>query len=156
MQHTHTMTKKAVPPDDDEALAQAVRASAKQIWQAGLGAFAKAQAEGGTSFTRLVRDGSEVQRYAREVEEVTDTVSRAAERAKRRGTSSWNKLEEVFEERVARALARIGAPAAAEVEALQRRVAALEAQMAELTQRLPAAPIARAPRKRSKSESGGG
>ena len=118
------MTKKLPPPDDDEALAQAVRASAKQIWQAGLGAFAKAQKEGGTSFTRLVRDGSELQRYAREVEEATDTVGRSAERAKRRGTSSWNQLEQVFEERVARALARIGAPVAADVEALQDQIAA--------------------------------
>ena len=133
------MTKKLPPPDDDEALAQAVRASAKQIWQAGLGAFAKAQKEGGTSFTRLVRDGSELQRYAREVEEATDTVGRSAERAKRRGTSSWNQLEQVFEERVARALARIGAPVAADVEALQGRVAELEAQRAELARRLPPA-----------------
>ena len=137
------MNKKLPPPDDDEALAQAVRASARQIWQAGLGAFAKAQKEGGTSFTRLVRDGSELQRYAREVEEATDTVGRSAERAKRRGTSSWNQLEQVFEERVARALARIGAPAPAEVEALRQRVAELEAKLAELAERLPPAPRAK-------------
>lgn len=130
------MTKKLAPPDD-EALAQAVRASARQIWQAGLGAFAQAQKEGGTSFTRLVRDGSELQRYAREVEDATETVGRSAERATRRGTSSWNQLEQVFEERVARALNRIGAPAAADVEALQRRVTELEAQVAELARRLP-------------------
>lgn len=139
MQPETIMTKKLTPPDDDEALAQAVRASARQIWQAGLGAFAKAQKEGGTAFTRLVRDGSELQRYAREVEDATETVSRSAERASRRGTSSWNQLEQVFEERVARALTRIGAPAAAEVEALQGRVAELEAQVAELARRLPPA-----------------
>ncbi|OON63600.1 hypothetical protein B0920_09630 [Massilia sp. KIM] len=134
------MSKKLAPPEDEEALAQAVRASAQQIWQAGLGAFAKAQAEGGSAFSRLVRDGTALQRYAREVEDATGTVGRAAERAKRRGTSSWNKLEQVFEERVALALQRIGAPAAAEVEALQRRVAELEAQVAELMAHAPAGP----------------
>jgi poly(hydroxyalkanoate) granule-associated protein len=132
------MTKKLPAPDDDEALARAVRASAQQIWQAGLGAFAKAQEEGGRSFTRLVRDGSVLARRTREVEEVTDTVARAAERASRRGSASWGKLEQVFEERVARALATIGVPAASEVEALRRRVDELELMLAELATRMPA------------------
>ena len=45
---------------EEEALSRAVRSSAQQIWQAGLGAFAKAQQAGGREFTRLVRDGSEL------------------------------------------------------------------------------------------------
>jgi polyhydroxyalkanoate synthesis regulator phasin len=49
---------------------------------------------------------------------------------------SWGKLEQVFEERVARALGRIGTPAASEVEALRRRVDELEAQLAELSVRV--------------------
>jgi poly(hydroxyalkanoate) granule-associated protein len=135
------MSKKLPEAADDEALARAVRASAQQIWQAGLGAFAKAQeaGEGGRSFTRLVRDGSVLARRAREVEEATGTVARAAERASRRAGGSWGKLEQVFEERVARALATIGVPAASEVEALRRRVDELEMMLAELGARLPAA-----------------
>lgn len=141
------MSKKLPAEDDDEALARAVRASAQQIWQAGLGAFAKAQeaGEGGRSFTRLVRDGSVLARRAREVEEATGTVARAAERATRRSGGSWGKLEQVFEERVARALATIGVPAASELEALRRRVDELEVILAELNARLPAAT---APKKR--------
>ena len=143
------MSRKLPAEDDDEALARAVRASAQQIWQAGLGAFAKAQqeGEGGRSFTRLVRDGSVLARRAREVEEATGTVARAAERATRRGGGSWGKLEQVFEERVARALATIGVPAASEVEALRRRVDELEMMLAELSGRLP--PPA-APKKRTR------
>ncbi|HEU4843331.1 MAG TPA: phasin family protein, partial [Burkholderiaceae bacterium] len=38
---------KTLAKDDDKQLANAVRNSAQQIWQAGLGAFAKAQEEGG-------------------------------------------------------------------------------------------------------------
>ena len=134
------MSKKLPVEDDDEALARAVRASAQQIWQAGLGAFAKAQeaGEGGRSFTRLVRDGSVLAKRAREVEQASGTVARAAERATRRGSGSWGKLEQVFEERVARALATIGVPAASELEALRRRVDELEVMLAELNARLPA------------------
>jgi len=117
---------------EEEALSRAVRSSAQQIWQAGLGAFAKAQQAGGREFTRLVRDGSELQKRARQVEDATDTVARKAERSSRRASSSWGKLEQVFEERVARALATIGVPARSEMEALNHRIDELERMLAEL------------------------
>jgi len=117
---------------EEEALARAVRSSAQQIWQAGLGAFAKAQQEGGRAFTRLVRDGSELQKRARKVEDATDTVARKAERSSRRASGSWGKLEQVFEERVARALAVIDVPVRSEIEALNHRIDELERMLAEL------------------------
>ena len=117
---------------EEEALSRAVRSSAQQIWQAGLGAFAKAQQEGGREFTRLVRDGSELQKRARQVEDATDTVARKAERSSRRASGTWGKLEQVFEERVARALATIGVPARSEMEALNHRIEELERMVAEL------------------------
>ncbi|MCD2516095.1 phasin family protein [Massilia sp. G4R7] len=151
------MSKKLPDPDDDEALARAVRDSARQIWQAGLGAFAKAQEEGGSAFTRLVRDGSALQKRAREVEEAADIVGRKASRAvareNRRTGGSWGKLEQVFEDRVARALATIGVPAASEVEALRRRVDELERMLLDLAGRLPPAS---APRKRRAAKSPSG
>lgn len=118
---------------EEEALARAVRSSAQQIWQAGLGAFAKAQQEGGRAFTRLVRDGSELQKRARKVEDATDTVARKAERSSRRASGTWGKLEQVFEERVARALAAIDVPARSEMEALNHRIDELERMLAELS-----------------------
>ena len=125
---------------EEEELARAVRSSAQQIWQAGLGAFAKAQQEGGReggrAFTRLVRDGSELQKRARQVDEATGTVTRKAEREGRRAAGgSWGKLEQVFEERVARALATIGVPAPGELDALRRRVDELERVVAGLAAR---------------------
>lgn len=117
---------------EEEALSRAVRSSAQQIWQAGLGAFAKAQQAGGREFTRLVRDGSELQKRARQVEGATDTVARKAERSSRRTSGTWGKLEQVFEERVARALATIGVPARSEMEALTHRIDELERMLAEL------------------------
>ncbi|KQQ89044.1 phasin family protein [Massilia sp. Leaf139] len=132
---------------EEEALSRAVRSSAQQIWQAGLGAFAKAQQAGGREFTRLVRDGSELQKRARSVEDATDTVARKAERSSRRASGTWGKLEQVFEERVARALATIGVPARSEMEALNHRIDELERMLAELAgehlQRKAAKPAAR-------------
>ena len=137
---------------EEEALARAVRSSAQQIWQAGLGAFAKAQQEGGREFTRLVRDGSELQKRARQVEDATDTVARKAERSSRRSSGTWGKLEQVFEERVARALATIGVPARSEMAALNHRIDELEKMVAELAgehlRRKAAQPVAKAPVKR--------
>jgi poly(hydroxyalkanoate) granule-associated protein len=118
---------------EEEALARAVRSSVQQIWQAGLGAFAQAQQQaGGREFTRLVRDGSELQKRARQVEDATDTVARKAARSSRRASGTWGKLEQVFEERVARALATIGVPARSEMEALNHRIEELERMLAEL------------------------
>ena len=145
---------------EEEALSRAVRSSAQQIWQAGLGAFAKAQQAGGREFTRLVRDGSELQKRARQVEDATDTVARKAERSSRRASGTWGKLEQVFEERVARALATIGVPARSEMEALNHRIEELERMVAELAGehlRRKAAPkpaAKRAPAKRAAAKPG--
>ena len=45
----------------DSALASSVRESAQQIWLAGMGAFAKAQAEGKQRFEALVKEGANLQ-----------------------------------------------------------------------------------------------
>jgi poly(hydroxyalkanoate) granule-associated protein len=140
------MTKNIEELEQEEAaLAQAVRSSAQQIWQAGLGAFVKAQQAGGHEFSRLVRDGSALQKRARQVDEVSDTVARKTDRASRRGSSTWGKLEQVFEERVARALATIGAPSQAEMAALVERVAVLEQALAALLAQAPEQAAAAAP-----------
>jgi poly(hydroxyalkanoate) granule-associated protein len=138
---------------EEEELSRAVRSSAQQIWQAGLGAFAKAQQAGGREFTRLVRDGSELQKRARSVEDATETVARKAERSSRRASGTWGKLEQVFEERVARALATIDVPARSEMEALNHRIDELERMLAELAgeqMRQAAAKQATAPKKATK------
>jgi poly(hydroxyalkanoate) granule-associated protein len=132
---------------EEEELSRAVRSSAQQIWQAGLGAFAKAQQAGGREFTRLVRDGSELQKRARQVEDATDTVARKAERSSRRASGTWGKLEQVFEERVARALATIGVPARSEMEALNHRIEELERMVAELAGEHLRQAAVRAPKK---------
>ena len=46
----------------DNQLATTIKDSTQQIWLAGLGAFAKAQQEGGKVFEALVREGQTLQR----------------------------------------------------------------------------------------------
>lgn len=144
---------------------QSVRDSAQQIWLAGLGAFSKAQEEGGKVFDALVKEGESLHKKTRsiaesKVAEVTGNVSKAASqisgRAQSAATETWDKLEQVFEDRVARALKRMGVPTAAEVEALAKRVDALGAaakaprQAAVKKAAVKKAAVKKAPAKRAK------
>lgn len=120
--------------DNDEAKADRIKDSAQQIWLAGLGAFAKMQQEGSKAFEALVKDGAGVQKKTQQAAE--ETLAQAQARmsgfASEFGTKAaggWGKLENIFEERVARALEKLGMPSAVEVAALQARVEALEAQL---------------------------
>ena len=126
-----------------------IKDSAQQIWLAGLGAFAKMQQEGSKAFEALVKDGAGMQKKTQQAAE--ETLAQAQQRmagfASEFGTKAagqWGKLENIFEERVARALEKLGVPSAADVAALQARIEALEAQ---LKQRDAKASPARASRK---------
>ena len=103
----------------ENQLAVRIRESANQIWLAGLGAFAKAQQEGAKMFEALVEEGEKVQ-------EKTKTVAdeRLAE-MRSKATGTWDKLEQVFEDRVARALHSLSVPSRKDVDVLTKRVAEL-------------------------------
>ncbi|MBS0508281.1 MAG: phasin family protein [Proteobacteria bacterium] len=124
-------------PDPAHELPRMARDSAQQIWLAGLGAFAKAQQEGSKVFEALVREGQALQRKSQSAAE--EQLSGAAQRMSQlasglgeRAAGQWDRLEGIFEERVAKALQRLGVPTAHEVQALRERVAALEQALAEL------------------------
>lgn len=122
----------------DNQLAAAVRDSAHQIWLAGLGAFAKAQEEGSKVFEALVKEGTSLQLKTRAMAEekigevtgkVSGKVARVAGDVSKQATQSWDRLEQVFEERVARALGRLGVPTSKDVKALIERVEELNASV---------------------------
>ncbi|WP_219116287.1 phasin family protein [Janthinobacterium sp. UMAB-56] len=128
------MVKKLKELAEDKELADAVRSSAQQIWQAGLGAFAKAQEEGGRVFSRLVKEGTQFQQRAEDkVADVSGSVSKLADGVGKQASGSWDKLEQVFEERVARALATIGVPMQHDIAALHAKIDALSLQVAALS-----------------------
>ncbi|MBW3510913.1 phasin family protein [Janthinobacterium sp. NKUCC06_STL] len=135
------MVKKLKELAEDAELANAVRSSAQQIWQAGLGAFAKAQEEGGRVFSRLVKEGTEFQKRAEDkVADVSDSVGKLADGVGKQASGSWDKLEQVFEERVARALAAIGVPTQQDLAALHAQIDALSRQVAALSAKAAPAP----------------
>jgi poly(hydroxyalkanoate) granule-associated protein len=112
-------------------LAGTVKESAQQIWLAGLGAFAKAQEEGGKVFESLVKEGLSMQRKTQSAaeEKISEATSKMASMATdigSRAQGQWDKLENIFEERVSKAMAKLGVPSAKELETLKARIAALE------------------------------
>ena len=119
----------------DSALASSVKESAKEIWLAGMGAFAKAQAEGRQVFETLVKEGSSLQKKTQGVAEekfgeVTSKMTSMADEVTAKAGQHWDKLETIFEERTAKALKKLGVPTAKDVQALMDRVDALSAQVA--------------------------
>lgn len=117
--------------------ADRVRESAQQIWLAGLGAFAKAQQEGGKVFEALVQDGVNLQRKTQAVAqermaEATERITEMAGGLSAKAGQQWGKLESIFEDRVARALGGLGVPSAQELQLLSQRVQDLEAQVQAL------------------------
>jgi poly(hydroxyalkanoate) granule-associated protein len=112
-------------------LADTVKESASQIWLAGLGAFSKAQEEGGKVFETLVKEGLSIQRKTQAVaedklSEATNRMAGMATELSSKASGQWDKLESIFEARVSKAMARLGVPSAAEVQALIDRVEALQ------------------------------
>ena len=119
----------------DSALADSIKASAKEIWLAGMGAFAKAQAEGKQVFEALVKEGNSLQKKTQGVAEekfgeVTSKMTSMADEVTAKANQHWDKLESIFEERTARALKKLGVPTAKDVQDLIDRVDALSAKVA--------------------------
>lgn len=122
----------------DSQLAQTVKDSAQQIWLAGLGAFSKAQEEGGKVFEALVREGVSLQKKTQAVAEerlgeVTGKMSAVAEGVTNKAGAQWDKLETIFEQRVSKALNKLGVPSSTDVDALVQRIDELSAQVAKLS-----------------------
>lgn len=151
-------------------LASTVKESAQQIWLAGLGAFSKAQEEGGKVFEALVKEGVTLQKRTQVVaeEKLTEATHRMATMANdlsSKASGQWDKLESIFEERVSRALKKLGVPTAREIDALATRVEELNRTVAAMrggaggaktAARRPAAKAAKAARKRAPARKAAG
>lgn len=181
--------------------------SARDIWLAGLGAFAVAQQEGekfikdsNKLFDRLVQEGSKLEKRTRkdvegafedirgevegrvknlrgevegrvkdirgevenrvkdirgEVENRFGDVGKQAEGVRKQASENWNKLESFFEERVSRALNRLGIPSREDIDSLNKRVQQLSRKVAGLEKKArPAAKAKAAPKKPAARKAG--
>ena len=136
----------------DSALTGTVKDSAQQIWLAGLGAFSKAQEEGGKVFEALVKDGVSMQRKTQTAAEekigkVTGRMSEMAGDVSAKAGQNWDKLETIFEERVSKSLNKLGVPSSKDIDLLIQRIDALGVQVAKLSK---AAPVKSTPTKAAK------
>jgi poly(hydroxyalkanoate) granule-associated protein len=114
----------------DSAMAQNVKDSAQQIWAAGLASFAKAQGEGSKVFEALVSEGLKLQKKTQSAAEeklsaAASKLSGVAGDVGAKAGQHWDKLESIFEQRVAKALKSLNVPSASDVDSLIKRIDAL-------------------------------
>jgi poly(hydroxyalkanoate) granule-associated protein len=107
---------------EDPQLRATLRQSAHEIWLAGLGAFAKAQAEGGKVFDALVKEGEHLQS---KVQAPLEQLSTKAEALAQQASRPWERLETALDARSQQWLERLGLPSSAAWVALQAEVGRL-------------------------------
>ena len=117
-----------------ERLSKTLSESAQQIWLAGVGAFGRAQAEGTKLFEGLVKEGLNLEQTARkftggQADALRDVVESKVGHARERAADTWDRLEKVFEERVQRALVKLGVPGRDDLAGLSQRVDTLTAEL---------------------------
>jgi len=122
------------PKGEAKDLAQAVLDSSHQIWLAGVGAFVRARQEGSKAFETLVQQGEKLEQRTKQAAADTAAAARGAATAKAKemqqmAGGTWDKLEQVFEDRVARALGKLGVYTQNDVQKLADRVDALSASV---------------------------
>jgi poly(hydroxyalkanoate) granule-associated protein len=111
----------------DNQVARNVKESTQQIWLAGLGAYARAQEEGNKLFEALVKEGESIRSKTRKVADAKVAAVAAT------ASGTWDRLEQMFEERLTRAVATLGVPTKRDIDTLAKRVAELTAVVQKLS-----------------------
>ncbi len=144
------MKKKVQAKPAASNVATPVVDSAREIWLAGLGAFSFAQEESGKIieqgnklFEKLVSEGTKLEKKTRDVAEnavgdITAEVESKVGAVRKQAVDNWDKLENIFEDRVARVLGQLGVPTADDVNKLSARVQTLSNKVTAMSK--PAKP----------------
>ena len=117
-----------------EQLSRTLSESAQQVWLAGVGAFSRAQTEGTKLFEALIKEGLKIEQNALnfaggQADVVRGAVESKVGQARERATDTWDRLEKVFEDRVQRALTKLGVPGRDDLAELTRKVDTLTAEL---------------------------
>lgn len=140
------MKKKVQAKSAAPGFAAPVVDSAREIWLAGLGAFSFAQNESGKIidqgnklFEKLVAEGVKLEKKGRNVAESAvggfkDEMESKVGAVRKQAVDNWDKLETIFENRVARVLGQLGVPTADDVNKLSERVQTLASKVTAMTQ----------------------
>ncbi len=143
----------------------------REVWLAGLGAMSLAQKEtgkiggkalekGSKLFDQLVKEGSKLEQSTRKnVDTTTDDIlggiEQRVDRVRQKAANNWDKLESVFEDRVARALGRLGVPTADEIQELINEVNHLSREVRELNKQVKSQSATAAAKKTSSKSATG-
>jgi poly(hydroxyalkanoate) granule-associated protein len=117
-----------------EQLSKTLSESAQQVWLAGVGAFGRAQTEGTKLFEALIKEGLKLEKNALkfaggQADAMRGAVENKVGQARERATDTWDRLEKVFEDRVQRALTKLGVPGRDDLAELTRKVDSLTAEL---------------------------
>lgn len=127
-------TAKKSPASRADAAKHNLIDTAQQIWSAGVGALARAQGEGTDMFEALVKKGMNLEAQTRKlangkVDVVRGAVEDRVENVREKATDTWDRMEKVFEDRVQRALTRLGVPTREDLGNLIKRVESLTTEL---------------------------
>jgi poly(hydroxyalkanoate) granule-associated protein len=110
-----------------QRFSRGVMDSAQQIWLAGLGALSRTQQEGSKFFDTLVEEGGKLQDKTRgytqeQIKRAREQAGPWIDEARRRTGDAFGRLEKVFDDRIARAMERMGVPSRKDMDALSARI----------------------------------
>ena len=120
--HKPKKEKKSQAEREFDAL-EKIEDSAHKIWLAGLGAFSKAEQEGGKLFKSLIKEGASVEEQYRE--HLVGSVKKAASTT----ASTFDFMEEMFAKRMSEVIDRVQRPAAESMEAIVKQMGDLRSSI---------------------------
>lgn len=125
--------------------------SAQQVWLAGIGALARAQAEGSRLFEQLAEEGRQVgngqsgdtgeHSAAARLESLRQALDGAFGRVTAKATEAWDSVGRSFEHRVQDALRQMDVPTREDLDALGARIDALTRELQRRTSTMPEAVV---------------
>jgi poly(hydroxyalkanoate) granule-associated protein len=125
--------------DKSQELTEKALERNRDIWLAGLGAFSKARDESGELFNKLIETGEKFEdKYKQMVDDSSDSAIKKVNDLFEKIPSPSDKIEDIFDSRVARSLTRMGImPTVNALQALSDRVDSLNTLIEEYVDTTP-------------------
>lgn len=129
-----TASKKAADKKLKLSPAKDLRKYTQQIWLAGLGAFSRAEEEGGKLFDNLVKVGEDLENRTRELAD--NAVGEVRGKVLEKATDTRERVERAFDDRVTSALTRLGLPSQRDLDLIHKRLDAMTELLEEINRQL--------------------
>lgn len=128
------MTQPSKDKLDEKPAGSALLEPVSRIWLAGLGAFSMTQKEGIKLFETLVKQREELEALtSKTADDMFAEMKAKVEAVRGNATEKLDRLEQAFQDRVARALGRLGVPTNDDIQEIARRIEALSDSLRQLS-----------------------